>query len=581
MINYSGNINGTFSFTASNSAGSATIGFNSVQNVSASFTFAGNSVSGSATSNDTTTVTFSAPGIPTQTTTNTSTFTESLSGSLPTISYSDSSEFGSTNYTWIFSPDKLQVSVSGSGTYTANSGISVGNGFFNSSGVLYADESSNPKIGDWLQSQWSTVLTTIQAVDPQVFSQAVAEFSTGGSVSNFISTLGSQINVGLAASIGRVGSVITQFGIGALDPDVAKGVEALVRVQNGGLSINVNQDKALRELFEQTETQFKAPIQPRSTDGNKSNFNNDVTGSSLEIFDPEIGHGYIYEAGSNGLKFESVVLPHLIGKVSDYKIFIKQGGDWVFSTKAGAINEIKFATPVDTFLVVGVDPSGLPVETPWISGLSFDKTGTFNGSITTLNLTDIEALKLPSIWNKQPENIEIAASTYQFFTGKIPGEGGFEFLIDSSVNTNDLNDPFYTQFNTENRFINFANNLGSFGEGASAFQTKFGALSFDDTIKLAFEEIIGTPAIIADGGNPDNSLDFFIGAKSYYAAVANERVVPSGVDFDQALKVVAIGSILNEAMKANLGRYSDAIDTVINEISTTGNTNSFEQDLFG
>lgn len=179
---------------------------------------------------------------------------------------------------------------------------------------------------------------------------------------------------------------------------------------------------------------------------------------------------------------------------------------------------------------------------------------------------------IPTMWKSQPDNIKMAASVYQFLTDKIPTAAGFEYLIDSSTNNNDLNDPYYEQFNQENRYINFANNIGSFGEGKTEFSAKYGSVSFEQTVRSAYSEIIG--------GNNEESINFFLNALNFYRTVAQERVVPSGVSLDLSTKVVAVGSILNEAVKSGSGTYATAVETLANEIQTTGGTSSFGADLF-
>lgn len=184
-------------------------------------------------------------------------------------------------------------------------------------------------------------------------------------------------------------------------------------------------------------------------------------------------------------------------------------------------------------------------------------------------------------WKSQFDNIVLSAATYQYFTGRIPEAEGFAYLISSPDNDADLNDPYYRIFNTENRFINFANNLGSFGEGRSDFLREFGSLSFEQAVTKAFEQIIGSAAVRANGGNPDDSLKFFLDAYDYYSDVALERVVPGGVSFDHAVKVVAIGSILNEALKAGIGPYANAITEVATDITTSGHTAMYGMDVLG
>ena len=154
----------------------------------------------------------------------------------------------------------------------------------------------------------------------------------------------------------------------------------------------------------------------------------------------------------------------------------------------------------------------------------------------------------------------------------MPGEGGFEYLISSAINTADLNDPYYDQFNMENRYFNFANNLASFGESSSAFDARYGALSFEQTLVSAYNEIVGPGS---------NSIAFFLSAYDYFAAVANERLVPGGGSLEKAVKIVAIGSILNEAMKSDAGVMPAAINNFVDEVSVVGTSPLFGQDLFG
>jgi Ca2+-binding RTX toxin-like protein len=229
----------------------------------------------------------------------------------------------------------------------------------------------------------------------------------------------------------------------------------------------------------------------------------------------------------------------------DTVIFSGNRSDHSFTVNSGLLN-VAGAAGTDTLVK--------------IENLQFDD-GVFNID-----------LFIPTMWKSQPENIKMTASVYQFLTGKIPTAAGFEYLIDSSANNNDLNDPFYEQFNQENRYINFANNLGSFGEGKAAFSAAYGPSSFEQTVREAYTKIIG--------GNNEASISFFLNARNFYQSVAQERVVPSGVSLDLATKVVAIGSILNEAVKSGGGTYATAVETLANEIETTGSSSSFGVDLF-
>jgi len=176
-------------------------------------------------------------------------------------------------------------------------------------------------------------------------------------------------------------------------------------------------------------------------------------------------------------------------------------------------------------------------------------------------------------WYEMTENVELVAATYQFFTGALPRAAGFEYLIADGANPSDLDDPYYDQFNTENRYINFASNLGTEGDGAAFFDATYGTLEFVDAAKTAYAEIMGKELTGA-------ALDFFVSAQAFYEAVASERVVRPGVDLAEATKIVAIGSILNEAVKLGQGTYAAAIETLVADVAPDGASDRLGGDLF-
>lgn len=173
-------------------------------------------------------------------------------------------------------------------------------------------------------------------------------------------------------------------------------------------------------------------------------------------------------------------------------------------------------------------------------------------------------------WFGNPDNVRVVAGTYQFFQGSIPTAAGFEFLIESAQNPTDLSDPYYAQFNQENRFINFANNLGTAGAAMRWFHQDYGALTFEQTVRKAYDEIIGIQMAQAAGIDTEAAIQFIIGAQSFYQAVAQERVVQGGVPLDEATKIVALGSILNEAIKAGVGKYAEGVAELVADVTPDG-----------
>lgn len=201
-------------------------------------------------------------------------------------------------------------------------------------------------------------------------------------------------------------------------------------------------------------------------------------------------------------------------------------------------------------------------------------------AVTFSDLADISLANLvansPNSWATYKGDVEVVAASYQFFNSALPSLDGFRFLIDSTANSSDLADPYYFAFNRENRFINFAGNLSSVGPGQAKFLNTYNNLTFEEAVRTAFNEIVG-PGGSAD---PEASINFFLSAKTYYEAVAGARVVSSAVSLAQATKIVAIGSILNEATKSDAGRYGKAVESFAMDVLPDGASIAVGQDLF-
>ncbi len=130
-----------------------------------------------------------------------------------------------------------------------------------------------------------------------------------------------------------------------------------------------------------------------------------------------------------------------------------------------------------------------------------------------------------------------------FFTGKIPIFGGIDYLVSASgPNPNNLNSAYFQSFNLENRYINFAVNLGRDGEGKAAFQTEFGSLSLFDATKKAYAKIFGAaPA--------DAKVTTLLsgGRDAYFASYGGDGLNGQGT------KAAMVGWLLAEAEKGDLG----------------------------
>lgn len=165
----------------------------------------------------------------------------------------------------------------------------------------------------------------------------------------------------------------------------------------------------------------------------------------------------------------------------------------------------------------------------------------------------------------------VAVETYQFFTGRAPSAAGLAYLVNSTTNTNDLNDAYYSKFSAENRFINFSINLATgTGEGATAFAAAYGSVSFAQTVATAYDKIIGNAAATAAGVDVNAAVAFLSRADNitYLTNFVKANTgLTAAADIDLAVKAALIGEILNAATVSGIGGYAKATTALINDLS--------------
>ena len=157
----------------------------------------------------------------------------------------------------------------------------------------------------------------------------------------------------------------------------------------------------------------------------------------------------------------------------------------------------------------------------------------------------------------EPSYTPIPLMAYEFFTGRIPTLSGMAFLLGDLRSPTGLNGPYYERFNTENKYINFASNLGIYGEGAETFANTYGPLSMYDAIVLAYRTMIGPPNV---GG-----VQAILGSASYFRAVARERI--GGSDLELSAKAAMVGYVMYEAQKEHIGLYVQAVENYALDLS--------------
>jgi len=187
----------------------------------------------------------------------------------------------------------------------------------------------------------------------------------------------------------------------------------------------------------------------------------------------------------------------------------------------------------------------------------------FATQTSTGQLSDNAALAY--VINSADKTTAVAVESYQFFgTAKtIPSKAGLDFLVNSPLNPTDLNEAPYTSFNIENRYMNFAANLGIIGEGATAFNTTYGTTAiplFSTFIGVIYETIIGSSYAAQAGINVTAALNDIIGRQAAFTQIARERGIITSTStqaqIDIATRAVAVGYLLVEGIKADVGIYA-------------------------
>ncbi len=151
----------------------------------------------------------------------------------------------------------------------------------------------------------------------------------------------------------------------------------------------------------------------------------------------------------------------------------------------------------------------------------------------------------------------VATMSYQFFTGKVPTEAGIAYLVSPvGPNSNNLNSAYYQDFNLENRYINFAVNLGKLGDGRAGFEQTYGSLSLAEATKKAFQTIFGAAPTDAKvtallGGGRD----------LYFASYGGDGVEGLGA------KAAMVGWLLAEAVKADIGLMARSNDAFLTDLA--------------
>jgi len=168
------------------------------------------------------------------------------------------------------------------------------------------------------------------------------------------------------------------------------------------------------------------------------------------------------------------------------------------------------------------------------------------------------------------DTTSVASLAYSFFTGGTPYAAGFDYLVSAGgPNPNNLNSAYYQAFNVDNRYINFAMNLGKAGEGATWFTANYGALTMSQAVVKAYTEIFG---IIPTAAKVDELLNSQVPngqggtytRQQYFASYGGDGLEGQGT------KAAMVGWLLSAAAKEDIGTYAKANDAFLADLGPDG-----------
>lgn len=436
-------------------------------------------------------------------------------------------------------------------------------------------------------SAWSVFLSGGGSVDITLDIQAASSSSELGEG-------GSEVAVGIGADGAR-----TVFQTGTAN-ELATGADANGATDDGGITLNSTE---LSKIFFSADPAADT-VQRGKYDG-------------LSILEHELGHIF----GIDGFRDDSGALPSDSESTWDQLVLVNgrtatftgahavalYGGavpvtttydsgeayyHFANSTRDQATNDLMTGTGLPTGSIRTISP--LDVATMADIGTPLSSTGELDlgaaillrfksfadfSSAETAAVTTLAAqvdagattasAALAALVPLTASTTSVATLAYEFFTQKTPTLAGLDYLISpEGPNSDNLNSAYYAQFNTENRFINFAVNLGVQGAGAQVFGVAAGSLSLSQVVSQAYAEIFGTTptadkvAAIVGDSVPDG-LGGTETRAQYFASYGLT---------DLGTKAAAVGWLLSQAQSSDTGTYAHANDALL--VSLAGATTS-------
>ncbi|NQE60608.1 FG-GAP-like repeat-containing protein [Caulobacter sp. RHG1] len=255
------------------------------------------------------------------------------------------------------------------------------------------------------------------------------------------------------------------------------------------------------------------------------------------------------------------------GVAADYSWTKAADGSWtVRDLRPGSpdgadqLNNVEILRFSDKSVALSVSFSAA-IETAFASILRSASTQASQGAIASDlmlkvagGLTDAQAIA--ELVKAADATTSVASMSYQFFTGKVPSARGFDFLVSpTGPNGANLNSEAYAKFNTVNRYINFAMNLGRNGEAKDSFATEYGSLTLFEATRKAYGVIFGS---VPNDAKVSQLLE---GRIAFLASFSGDPAEGVGT------KAAMVGFLLAAAATENLGVIARSNDAWLTDLA--------------
>jgi hypothetical protein len=247
--------------------------------------------------------------------------------------------------------------------------------------------------------------------------------------------------------------------------------------------------------------------------------------------------------------------------LADYRLAV--GADGAVIVEGAGLRDTLVNVETLTFKNASLSAANLKSVSGWFGAVLRETTGGGHAVLATDLAVGMTAgqktagAALAEVIAAADASTSVASMSYQFFTGKIPSQLGIDYLVSPTGPnpTGNINGPLYSYFNTVNRYINFAMNLGRNGEAKTSFAAEYGPLTLFEATRKAYGVIFGaTP-------NDAKVAQLLDGRVNFLASFSGDPAEGIGT------KAAMVGFLLAAAATENLGVMAKSNDAWLADLA--------------